>query len=117
MMTESMKLLKEVMMLSTERVELFENAIHAVEAFAHDTETTMKELIDVAMKEWYMEHECSLSQKVDEITFKTDVIVDDQYAMLERVKNTSCVIQAARSEVSPISTMESFSPKIITSLA
>ena len=117
MMMESMKLLKEATMLSMDRVKLFDDAIHTVENFARDTETTIKELIDIAMKDWYEEHDQDLSHKVDEIAFKTDVIADDQYATLEKVENVSRAIQAVQSEVSPITTVEQFSPETITSLA
>jgi len=77
----------------------------------------MKKMIDVAMKEWYVEHEGGLSQKVDEITFKTDVMIDDQYATMEKIESISRVVQAAQNEVSPISTIEAFSPEIVTSIA
>ena len=117
MMMESMKLLKEATMLSMDRVKLFDDAIHAVENFARDTEMTIKELIDIAMKDWYEEHDHDLSHKVDKIAFKTDVITDDQYAMLEKVENVSRAIQAVQSEVSPITTVEQFSPETIMSLA
>ena len=117
MMMESMKLLKEAMMLSMDRVKLFDDAIHVVKNFARDTETTIKELIDIAMKDWYEEHDHDLSHKVDKIAFKTNVIADDQYTTLEKVENVSRAIQAVQSEVSPITTVEQFSPETITSLA
>ena len=117
MMMESTKLLKEATMLSTDRVKLFNDVIHAIKNFTQDTEATMRELINVTMKEWYVEHKCSISQKVDEIIFKTNIITDDQYVMLERIEDVSCIVQATQSKVSPITTVESFSPKIIMSLA